>query len=383
MDPDQQSSDVLSNLPAEVWVCILQSIEFSRTDILSIVYTCDTFRRIAQPFLFKTVAFRPPTTLRTGKSGDVGLHQEAYLDRLYFISSCPVACHVSEVHIRWKRPLHPGMGLSWQSLNILLGNLPRFTGITSLCLDNITLTVVSLNVIIHFRHLLHLTLLSCEFHIHDGSELRPIKTRLMTLKIIIPSRARRSGSTWWLPFVCPDVTESLSLSGPDMTRMFLDSLIGGPLFHKLKVLGLHHRFLRQPDVDKALSCCPSVETLLFWPEFSTAMEDPTAVPLPSGVFPRLTRVAADFSTLIPTLRGRNVQEVGLLTTLRGDEELDIATLQISVVSPWIRSLRLQVTEVTAGTILGIPWCFTSLKECTVIITGLRDNFITKVNIPPL
>lgn len=372
-------------LPEELWVHVIRPTDFRREDILNIIFTCQRFRRIAQPLLFKTAVFRPPieTCATQVQENDEKKHviPNEYLRRLNAICSEGVACCVQDLRIYWVMGASKGdWGSARRVIGTLLDALPRFSNIVTLRIDHLSLNATHLNVIIEFRRLQHLTLSQCSFDIETAS-LRPIVTHLRTLKILtsVNRDGDAVGSGWWLPFISASVTESLSLSGLSMAKTLFDGLEGGRVMNKLKILGLHHQFSTLPNVEEAMSRCPQVEVLLCRPAGPSTMEDPLGTPLPSHLLPNVERIAANYATLVPLLRERRiVKDVGLLTTLRGDDEIDLATLQISIACCHVRSLRLQVSDVTAGTILGVAWCFTSLKECEIIVVGLKDNFVTKV-----
>lgn len=282
--------DPLYILPVELWNRIFTFVD--RTDIHSLTFTCQTFRLIAQPFLFHKFVVHPhfsTNSARTQRRAQEKLaaHSEQMYERLQFFLSPHIAPVITEC---WIVP--PSMDVSVTSLTTLddltdaiFDALPTFLNLNSLFCHYIQFSPRRF-MDIRDLNLTEITLHSCFTHDEFSPGVLRVPLETVTLRY-------------------PEIKGNLELSNPQFLSLFLRSrqlqhLFAGPTdkilmamimakpLDALTELEIPVECIASPKFIPALEGCIALEKLSIYSMDRQTIPPPLkSSSLPPGFLPKL------------------------------------------------------------------------------------------------
>ncbi|KAJ7699100.1 hypothetical protein B0H16DRAFT_1749507 [Mycena metata] len=281
-----------SVLPPELWLKIFGHVP---TYLLpSITLTCRSFRSLAQPLLFTTIATHPERSTSSAKD------RRRVVDRLDFLFSPQIAptvrgCKISPPSVDGDH------GPADDLIDFIFENLPTLPNLRVLECRHVRLTSKRLAIL----QSLKLSTISLDMCFGDISEFviaRSMPLVLQDVSFKYPDSPKASA----MPSTCP-----LFLSAPHLehlhatTTEVLPTLARSQPFTKLRTLDLPVECLLSVDLLPALLRCPAVDTLSLY----TTNFIPTTVfeALPEGVLPLLESYRGPYNFAAAFLNGRTTK----------------------------------------------------------------------------
>lgn len=210
-------------LAPELWLEIFSQIPLR--ELRDVTLTCQSFRYLAQPLLFRSLTFCPYSMDMANQRFIPRLETiEHTTQRIQFCSSSRIAHAVRECKLYpryYVGAVHSDIA-SNTLLDILLDALPRFVNLQSLFFMFIDLSQAQVLKLCALRHINNLMLGNCTVeHVHPPP---PSKLQVVDLTIGCSNQTRESGHG--LSVFSPDHLQSVSIVNPTVASYFLDNFLG-------------------------------------------------------------------------------------------------------------------------------------------------------------
>lgn len=292
-------------LPPELWLSIFELLP--RDSIRNATHVCQTFRWLAQPLLFATLAFHPSVVVFDyyGRPTHYKLEfPQETADKMTLAQSSRIASFVTTIHIkpiplidsvhsRYTRTPKDDGKMQKDAFDLL----PHFPNLVTLHLKDLTLTERDLIALASLPRLDAVMLEACDTSAKEGPKI-PVTSLSIESRRASPEGALKR---LWKVFLQPDRLEHLSL-GPWSVidpNVILSTLINVGPWPKLRVFKIGYGATEDEDFVSFLTLVPRLEELYFHAEDVVPLSD-----LPSDVVPHLQVYTGPVDTARGILRDR-------------------------------------------------------------------------------